>query len=555
MDNPDQNLIGASAVGVVAFDPESLRYTFSNPTYAEMTGFTREELAKLTLADLARPEDRHSLQMQIENLASGNGSSLRIEQFHARKDGKFFWADICCTSVMHAQQQRPELLCFVSNIDDRRHWEKTLQESEERWKLALEAAGDGVWDWDISQDTVIFSDRYKQMYGFSDDDIAAREEAWVKRIHPDDRARVDGDVHAYLEGRSPAYMNEHRIICKDGSIKWVLARGMIVSVDMAGRPIRMIGTHADISGRKHMEEELRAKEAYVSAILENEPECVKVIGADGRLLQMNQAGLDMLEIDSIDEGNQLGLMNFLGPEYRQDFAHLLAAVLQGQSERMEFEIIGKRGTHRWLDSHVAPLRDGSGNIIGLVGVTRDISDRKMTEQRLAHLAHHDALTGLPNRTLINDRLQQAVAKARRAQSHLALMFLDLDNFKPVNDNLGHDVGDELLKMVATRLLESVRASDTVARIGGDEFVVLLQEIEKHQDATVVAEKILAALRQSFEIAGNTIHISTSIGIASYPEHGGDEKLLLINADIAMYHAKKNGRNNFSFYVKGMQGEQ
>lgn len=303
---------------------------------------------------------------------------------------------------------------------------RKLLESEERWKFALEGAGDGVWDWNIPQDTVVFSARYKEMAGYTDEDIAANEAAWRNRIHPEDRTQVDAEIHAYLDGITPAYYNEHRVLCRDGSIKWVLARGMIVSRMPDGTPMRMIGTHADITERKNMEERMR------------------------------------------------------------------------------------------------------------------------------HMAHYDLLTELPNRALINERLQQAVIKARRDKTFMAVIFLDLDRFKPVNDELGHDIGDLLLKQVAQRLLSSVRASDTVARLGGDEFVVLLPAIEQQQDATVVAEKILHALKQPFKVAEYDIHISASIGIAAYPEHGEDEKLLLINADIAMYHAKKDGRNDLRFYMSGMQ---
>jgi diguanylate cyclase (GGDEF)-like protein/PAS domain S-box-containing protein len=306
---------------------------------------------------------------------------------------------------------------------------RALQESEERWKFALEGAGDGVWDWNVQNDSVVFSQRYKEMVGYTDEDIAAYEDDWRQRIHPEDRVPVDEDIHAYLDGRTPNYYNEHRVICRDGSIKWVLARGMIISRTPDGKPLRMIGTHADITARKALEERMR------------------------------------------------------------------------------------------------------------------------------HMAHYDPLTDLPNRALITDRLQQAVIRAQRDEKHMAVMFLDLDKFKPVNDTLGHDIGDLLLIQVAQRLLASVRASDTVARIGGDEFVILLPSIEQERDAVLVAEKILHALGRPFSVADHDLHISGSVGIASYPEHGDDEKLLLINADIAMYHAKKDGRNGYRFYVRGMQSAQ
>ena len=315
------------------------------------------------------------------------------------------------------------LAVAVFALWDYRRLTRALRESEERWKFALEGAGDGVWDWNVPQDSVVFSNRYKEIAGYTDEDIAANEAAWRERIHPDDRKQVDQDIHAYLDGRTQHYYNEHRVLCRDGSVKWVLARGMIVSRTQDGKPLRMIGTHADITERKNMEERMR------------------------------------------------------------------------------------------------------------------------------QMAHYDPLTELPNRTLITDRLQQAVVKARRDKKNMAVMFLDLDHFKPVNDNLGHDIGDQLLKQVARRLQSSIRASDTVARIGGDEFIVLLPSIEQDKDATVVAKKMLQMLSQPFTVAEHTVSISCSIGIAVYPEHGEDEKLLLINADIAMYHAKKAGRSAFQFFTQ------
>lgn len=301
-----------------------------------------------------------------------------------------------------------------------------LRASEERWKFALEGAGDGVWDWNVQTDEVVLSPRYKEMYGFTDEDVTSGSQEWKERIHPDDRDVVDRDIQACLNGETKNYVNEHRVRCKDGSVKWALARGMIVSRDSSGKPLRMIGTHADITARK------------------------------------------------------------------------------------------------------------------------------ATEEQFQHLAHYDALTDLPNRTLIGDRLKQALAYAKREKVLLALMFIDLDKFKPVNDTLGHDIGDMLLKQVAVRLQHCIRGSDTVARIGGDEFVVLLPVVDSTHDAAVVAEKILHTLNLPFDVAQHSLSISSSIGIAVYPEHGTDEKLLLINADIAMYHAKKGGRNNARFYLHDME---
>jgi len=204
----------------------------------------------------------------------------------------------------------------------------------------------------------------------------------------------------------------------------------------------------------------------------------------------------------------------------------------------------------WLS--INEVRDNEGKLSNYVALFTDISERKAAEAHMHNLAHYDVLTGLPNRTLLSDRLQQAIAAAKREKLHMALMFIDLDKFKPVNDTLGHHIGDLMLKEVAKRMLECLRESDSAARIGGDEFVVLLPFFETESDAVAVAEKIRNALEQPFELAGHSLRISSSIGVAVYPEHGADEKSLLKNADTAMYYAKEAGRNNVKLYDSAMK---
>jgi hypothetical protein len=199
-----------------------------------------------------------------------------------------------------------------------------------------------------------------------------------------------------------------------------------------------------------------------------------------------------------------------------------------------------------------PLRHEDGRIYALCGIATDITEKKDFEEHLRHMAQYDALTKLPNRALFSDRLQQTFTTARRTREHFGLMFIDLDKFKPVNDTYGHEAGDLLLKDAANRMQGCVRESDTVARIGGDEFVVLLASLKHDQDAHEVGEKIRHALNQPFKISGNTLNISSSIGIAIYPAHGDDEKELVKHADLAMYYAKENGRNNVTVYHQGLK---
>ena len=212
-------------------------------------------------------------------------------------------------------------------------------------------------------------------------------------------------------------------------------------------------------------------------------------------------------------------------------------ILEGEPED-EFTTINGRIVH--VTRHM--MSDG-----GYAAVYMDVTQRRLAEKQMQYLAHYDSLTTLPNRALLLDRLQQAIIRSLRNKTRMAVLYLDLDRFKPVNDTFGHAIGDQLLKQVASRLLRCVRASDTVARLGGDEFVVLLPNTDRREDIAIVADKILAALNTPFTVADHILHISSSVGIAIYPDHGDNDKLLLINADIAMYHSKSAGRNSFRFY--------
>ena len=204
-----------------------------------------------------------------------------------------------------------------------------------------------------------------------------------------------------------------------------------------------------------------------------------------------------------------------------------------------------------VEDSAAPIFDKNGEVTGAVVTFRDVSETRAMADKMAHLAEHDYLTGLPNRLLLNDRLAQAVAYAERHHTQVAVLFLDLDNFKHINDSLGHSVGDKLLESVSKRLVAQVRHSDTVSRLGGDEFVIMVLENSHEEHSTIAAEKILRALAEPHVIAGNELHITTSIGISLYPADGQNAETLIKNADTAMYHAKKKGRNNFQFFNSEM----
>jgi diguanylate cyclase (GGDEF)-like protein/PAS domain S-box-containing protein len=321
--------------------------------------------------------------------------------------------------------------------------------------------------------------------------------------------------------------------------------------------IRLIEQTANLAeialSRSHADQALKESEKLLSDILENVSAYIYMKDMQSRYLFANRLlrerfDAPMEEIAGYDDTKFFDADT--AANMRKDDLRVLQNGETLQTEETNLNIL--TGVSDVFLSVKLPLRREDGSIYALCGISTDITERKDVEEHMSHMAQYDVLTHLPNRALFDDRLHQAIAAAQRHKEHLALMFLDLDKFKPVNDTYGHGVGDLLLKEAAQRIQDCLRESDTAARIGGDEFVILLPTIETERDAKKVGEKILHALNQPFELAGHSLQISSSIGVAVYPKHGRDEKLLVKSADIAMYHAKKNGRNNVKIYQLGMQ---
>lgn len=303
--------------------------------------------------------------------------------------------------------------------------------------------------------------------------------------------------------------------------------------------------------RKLGEEKLRMSEMRLRTIIETEPECVKLVGRDGALLDINAAGLAMFEVDSVEQVREYRLQSFLLPEYREPYEDLHQRVLQGESAMLEFEIVGRRGTRRWLEIHAAPMRDADGQIVSVLGISRDVTERKDSEQQIQYLANFDALTGLPNRNLLADHLQFAINMAKRSNGHLAVMFIDLDRFKDINDTLGHSVGDAFLIEVGARVKTVLRDSDTASRLGGDEFILVLPDTDA-QGAASIVDKLLDVVSQPYEVDQYALIVTASIGIAIYPNDGENLETLSRSADTAMYRAKEEGRNGYRFFTAEMQ---
>lgn len=308
----------------------------------------------------------------------------------------------------------------------------------------------------------------------------------------------------------------------------------------------------DITDRKRVEDALHASEAKLTAILESVPVIVWMTDPSGACTYMNGRWREYTG-QGPDAANGYGWLECVHPE---DLAaimpHVQAAMERRQPLRLEYRLRRSDGTYRWMLDAGAPWLDGDGEYRGYVGCVIDIDERKSAEARIQHLAYHDTLTGLPNRSLLYDRLQQALAQARRYDEQVALLLLDLDRFKVVNDTLGHDAGDALLREVAGRLRACVRDSDTVARLGGDEFAVLLPRVRNAEAAALTAEKIAAALSGPTAASDAWDHCSASIGVTLFPGDGDAAGQLLKNADIALYRAKADGGAGYRFFLPAMR---
>lgn len=343
-------------------------------------------------------------------------------------DGTQIWLDIYTYPIYDEQGNVACVVEYIRDVSERRRTELALRESQERYALAAQGTNDGMWDWNLQSNSIYYSPRWKQMLGLSEKLVSESPEEWVSRIHPDDRAEVKKDMDAHISGNSSHFENEHRLLHKDGSYRWMQVRGLAV-------------------------------------------------------------------------------------------------------------------------------RNSGGTASRIVGSMTDITERKEAEQQLIFDALHDALTGLPNRLLFMDRLRHAIDRERRNTNYLfAVLFMDIDRFKILNDSMGHAIGDKMLVSVSQRLEECLRIGDTVARFGGDEFAILLENLNSEREALAIAERINEKFAHPFLLQGQEIHTAASIGIVFSSTGYDKSEDLLRNADIAMYRAKSNKGSRYEVFNNDMYSE-
>ena len=425
-----------------------------------------------------------------------------------------------------------------------------LSQREERLKLSLWGSGDEFWDWDIRSNR-LYRVGAEQLLGPGADSELDTEDFRSRAVHPEDIRRLQQIMQAHIAGRTEFFESEHRVRRGDGDWVWVRSRGKVVERDAAGTPVRMAGTARDITESRAAEYERR----IASEVLRSMGEAVAVCDLLLRFVSVNPAfcritgyGADEVIGQSVD----LLHSSQHDPAFYRQVNETVSTAGQWSGEMWQ----RRRDGEEYLAAvQVNAVTDAHGERSHYVWVVSDITDRKRAEQELRYLANYDTLTGLPNRSLLSERLARAVVRARRQGTRVAVLFLDLDRFKDINDSMGHAAGDRILKSAAARLLATVRPQDTVARLGGDEFTVILEDVEDRAAAEDVAQRVIRAFIAPLEVEGRSEMIITpSIGISLYPDHALVPTDLLKFADTAMYAAKDRGRNTYSFYNEAMDAE-
>lgn len=633
--------------------------------------FIPPDQADITLDDISRRLSPRHLGPYLEALtqAMATGEPFAMEYALQLPGGSERWIHARGQVDLDASGTPTRLFGTVQDITERKTMEEALKASNTRWEFALDGAGEGVWDMDTETNTVFYSPRWKRMLGYEPEEIPSDLGEWAKRLHPEEKNRVLQRLVSFIRSRDEdSYTLEYRLRTKSGNYAWILDRGKVITRNAEGIPLRIIGTHTDISERKQAEDAIRASEALRRAVLDSVQDAIIAVDDTDRVILFNKAaethfGYPAADIVGqpvtrlIPERYRAGFMRFragqIGAAQRvkalrrdgtefpveatlsrthigkdelctvilRDISEQLTAdrelrladqvfrnsaeaigiidaveqrivsvnpafcALTGWSReaalgRPSYEILtpgSARESHRdalqavrqtgfwqgelelarrtgevfptWLT--LSALRNGAGHITHVIAMFSDITERRGIAEQLAYQASHDPLTGLPNRYGIDRLLPRLLHEHRQAAKKLAVLFIDLDNFKTINDSLGHTVGDQLLCAVAVRLAGLLDPSALIARPGGDEFIIVLPHLCGDEPALRQAERIRRAMAEPFEIGNFRLNVSLSLGISQFPDDGEDMAALFQNADTAMYAAKALGRSQIRSFSRKM----
>lgn len=530
--SPDAILIHARGV---------IRY--ANPSLARILGLASpEDLIGKPIMDLVHPEYRGAVMDRVKKMMTEGRRPPVVTEKFIRPDGTVLEGEVAAAPMTYAGE--PAIQVVVRDVTRRHREEERL-----RWlSRVVEQVGEGVCVFD-NQQRVIFANRaWASMHGYAPEALVGQhhhifhtDEQLLSQIpHVDEEVMETGKI-----------TGEVWHMRKDGT-PFPTEMTVTLLTEEEGKIVGRIAFARDIGARKEAERLLRESEAKFRVLAENSMSGIMVFR--GNQLTYANPATEHITGATRDEIMGKGFWEMVHPEHRIEVKRKAQLLLTGEapSIRMEFKIVTPQGAERWVD-----FRAGSMELGGkpaALGTAFDITDRKGAEDRLDHLAHYDFLTGLPNRLLFYERLADALHGASQLGDSAALLFIDLDRFKDVNDTLGHDMGDLVLQGVSRRVLKCIGPGGMAARTGSDEFAVLLCDLEGPHAAEAAARNFLGELARPFTVAGHEIHVTASVGICLYPSDGTDLETLMRNADVAMYRAKSLGGSTYHFVTPGLSEE-
>ncbi len=542
---------GSEIVSIVEPDGTLL---YASPAIERVMDYDPEEMVGQNVLEYVHPDDLPLVVEAMQKALTEPGMARNVASYRfLHKDGSWRHVESTGTSLL----EHPEVGGIVvvtrevtRQVTRREQAEKRLSEAEARYRLMVE--GVPVITYAFAQDPAghsvprYVSPQVEGILGYTPQEYAADPALWRGIVHPDDREQVLGeDLRTGETGET--FREEFRMISRDGRVVWFREEGRLAGAEEDGTQI-WHGVMYDITERKRVEAALKESEGRYRALVENAPAIVyiqrsrpgravgydvtymspkveKILGYPARTFEEDPAFWN--EVIHPDD-----LEAVIAEDYRTDLA--------GEPFSLDYRMIRKDGSAVWLRDDAFLIRDEAGTPLYWQGVMTDITERRTLERELERRATHDSLTGLPNRVMLAERLGQALSRTKRGDSEFAVLFVDLDDFKVVNDSSGHEVGDRVLVEVAGRLKAAVRPEDTVARHGGDEFVVLLENTDRKR-TLLVTERIAATLENPFNIGGTLISVTASIGVAPGDSGAKGPEDLLRNADQAMYRAKEEGK--------------
>ena len=430
---------------------------------------------------------------------------------------------------------------------------EALIEAETQINQILSITGEAIWDWDLINNKATHNANWLKILGLTSHQESHHRQVFIDMIHEEDVEHFFEVVQEAMD-QDTTYSCEYRVRRADGQLIWLLDRGRVIKRDLKGLPMRMMGSFIDITQRQRLEQDL-----LISAVAFETQDGMLISDAEFSIIKVNPAfsSLSGFDHDALDG---VMLKTLFAAQHTDDFYQTWVDRIKEEGSwqgEMWFKKANQVEFPVWL--RVTPVSRDDHKIETYVIAVSDISERMASQQKIEHLAFYDNLTNLPNRRLLLDRIEQVMAMTKRSHKHSALMFVDLDNFKVLNDTQGHDVGDLLLKTVAERLRELVRQEDTVSRLGGDEFVVLYNNLSDNEDvanqeAQHLADKLLQKLNKDYPLTKSAYRITPSIGVTLFSGDKTSVDELLKQADIAMYETKASGRNGVRFFDPAMQAK-